>query len=361
MKVSTFGEMDAYISFLSFLFLQVFLKSDTPLFWIIQKLSESKTRAKDMARNNRFWNHRFKATYARKEKPFPLLRLPRELRHNILEYVVPHPESVDLSKPRLFIHRQYWEHAGQPRCDPPILSVNKQLYEESCDILCRSNFIITINCCAHSTTQDSTFESGYLGPNLFPFHRAKQITLRMIPHRGLSEPDHLFHHMLYVCGLLFSKAKSIKHLSIEVLRYIHRFILRYNDRDECPSWTTTGRTGVAEQLGLKPSPEPGSMTEYISLFLRPLELPGRVANCQITVSERLEQYITLDLQKTLDRYKKALTDGEPFSYEETKWLWDEYMAILDRKDQLRREHRNAKQEKHQTWLLDTHQTFACLH
>lgn len=162
--------------------------------------------------------------------------------------------------------------------------------------------------------------------------------------------------MLYVCGLLFSEAKLIRKLRVEIVRQVSRFV---GLDDECPSWQNTGRTGMAERLDFKPSPD--SKTEYIAFLLRPLELPGRVGSCEIAVSEDFEEHITPDLQATLDRYKEALTDQRPFGYEETKWLWDEYMVILDRKEQIRWQQRNARKEEHEAWLLDTHKLYPCMH
>lgn len=159
-----------------------------------------------------------------------------------------------------------------------------------------------------------------------------------------------------MCGLLFSEAKLIRHLRVEIMRQVSRFV---GLDDECPSWQTTGGTGMAERLDLKPTPD--SKTEYLAFLLRPLELPGRVRNCEIAVSEDFEEHITPDLQATLDRYKEALTDQKPFGYEETKWLWDDYMVILDRKEQIRRQQRNARKEEHEAWLLDTHKLYPCMH
>ena len=315
--------------------------------------------------------------YPQKARPFPLLKLPRELRNIVLREVIPYQESINVSR---FFHyplspqqadsrqlsqldeftcRESWDLAGRPRCDLPILSVNKQLYEESCEILYSSNFVIEINCGLFSVGQlSNSLDPRYRGTTLgghFPFHRAREITLRLLPN-GECDPDHLFNHMLYVCGLLYSEAKYVRHLRLEIVRQDSYF---HGMDKNCPSWRSTGCIGIAKRLGFELTPE--SKTEYIDFLLRPLELPGRVRSCEMTVSEDFEEYITPELQSKLDRYKQALTDQKPFSYEEITWLWDEYIAILDRKEQIRRQRRNTREEEHEAWLLNTHKSYPCIH
>ncbi|KAL8924595.1 MAG: hypothetical protein Q9208_003910 [Pyrenodesmia sp. 3 TL-2023] len=162
--------------------------------------------------------------------------------------------------------------------------------------------------------------------------------------------------MLYVCGMLFSDAPSIKTLRIEILEW-EGGVTGLGGR--CPSWLDTGLTGWTELLDFAPSPN--SKTEYIAFLLKPLELLGRVENCEIAIAEDNEENITPDLQATLKSYKDALTDRKPFSNELSEWLWDEYVAILDCEQQIRREQRKAEQEEHEAWLLRSHQRFSCLH
>ncbi|KAL8754097.1 MAG: hypothetical protein Q9184_005219 [Pyrenodesmia sp. 2 TL-2023] len=156
--------------------------------------------------------------------------------------------------------------------------------------------------------------------------------------------------MLYVCGMLCSESESVKTLRIEIVKWSFGFVGLALD---------TGCTGIIEQLDFEPLPD--SETEYIAFLLKPLELLGRVENCEIAVAEGYEEIITPDLQDTLERYKNALTGQKPFGYEQSTWLWDEYMAIADRKEQDWQQYRMAKQEHHEAWLLHTHQSFPCLH
>ncbi|KAL8671827.1 MAG: hypothetical protein Q9168_003687 [Polycauliona sp. 1 TL-2023] len=164
--------------------------------------------------------------------------------------------------------------------------------------------------------------------------------------------------MLYMCGLLFSEAKFIKSLCIEIPEPDRSDV---GHERHCPSWETTGRAGIAERLDFEKSPSPDSPIKYLKFLLRPLELPGRVKQFSFLVSDDFKRYITPDLQRTFDRYTEALTDQKPFTYDETEWLWDEYMAIQDRKQLIQRERREARKEEHHAWLIRQHQWRQCMH
>lgn len=162
--------------------------------------------------------------------------------------------------------------------------------------------------------------------------------------------------MLYVCGLLFSEAKLIRNLQIEIPRGDMDLM---GEVDECPFWTTTGHTGMAETLNFKASSD--SKSEFLDFLLKPLALPGRVGSCEFVVSEDFQHHMTPHLRNTMDRYKEALVDQKAFRYEETRWLWDQYVVILDRKEEIRREQRKALKDEHEAWMLSTHKIYICMH
>ena len=97
----------------------------------------------------------------------------------VLYCIVSSSDFQQLSRLPRFYERRSWKIRGQLRCDPPILSVNKQLYQECSEILYRCNFIVDINCGMARTAQ-ALYDQLWRGTNLngrFPFHKAKQITL----------------------------------------------------------------------------------------------------------------------------------------------------------------------------------------
>ncbi|KAL8913697.1 MAG: hypothetical protein Q9171_001547 [Xanthocarpia ochracea] len=305
-------------------------------------------------------------------KQATLLELPRELRDQILGYLVPSRQTVNLSQLPPFYDRWTWKVGRQRRCGPAVLCVNKQLYEESCDILYRCNFVINVHCgIVHDRIHQVTnrrewyevyrpvkYDKTWRTTNLtgrFPFHRARELTVRIqVNTSSCDEQDHLYHHMVYICGLLFSEAKSIRKLRIE----IDTESCASNLDSGCQSWHDTGNPRIAEQ-GLSELAQYTSRLEYISFFLKPLALPGRVKDCEITVSDNIET--TPEFRDTLKYYKEALTDQNPIGFEESREVWEEYVRILDCTEQAKKEQRRHKKERHEEWLLATHKRFDCLH
>ncbi|KAL8856650.1 MAG: hypothetical protein Q9178_006717 [Gyalolechia marmorata] len=302
-----------------------------------------------------------------------LFGLPRELRDQILGYLVPSRQTVNLSQLPPFYDRWTWKAGRQRRCGPPLLCVNKQFYEESCDILYRCNFIIDVHCGIvhdrlhqfrnhrqwYDVHRPAKYDKTWRTTNLtgrFPFHRAKEVTVRIqvATGWGCDGPDHLYHHMVYICGLLFSEAKWIRMLRIEILAEPSIFHLDSG----CQSWHDTGNPRIAEQ-GLSEHAQFKNRLEYISFLLKPLALPGRVQNCEITVSDDIET--TPEFRDTLKYYKEALTDQNPIGFEESREVWEEYVRILDWTEQAKKERQRLKKERHEEWLLATHKRFDCLH
>ncbi|KAL8915775.1 MAG: hypothetical protein Q9172_006674 [Xanthocarpia lactea] len=306
-------------------------------------------------------------------KQATLLGLPRELRDQILGYLVHPRKTVNLSQLPPFYDRWTWKAGRQRRCGPPVLCVNRQLYEESCDILYRCNFIIDVHCGLVHDQQRSTkiggtwytenrpakYDKTWRSTNLtgrFPFHRAEQLTLRLqVDTRSMNASTHLYHHMVYICGLLLSEAKWIRKLRIEIVD-IESWDAIVDDH--CQSWHDIGNPRIDEQSPMKDS-KYNSRLEHITFLLSPLALPGRVQDCEITVSDNVET--TPEFRDTLKYYKEALTDQNPIGFEETRELWEEYVGILDRTEQAKKEKWRLKKQRHEEWLLDTHKQFDCLH
>ncbi|KAL8990634.1 MAG: hypothetical protein Q9169_008077, partial [Polycauliona sp. 2 TL-2023] len=243
------------------------------------------------------------------------------------------------------------------RCDPPLLSVNKQLYKECSEILYRCNFVIDVNCGMGKAAVEE-YDQLWRGTNLtgrFPFEKAQQITLFIFPH-PFSGPDHLFLHMLYMCGLLSSEVSSIKKLQIHIVGYSYFDLGR-----DCHSWKDTGKTGVTEGLDFVCSDHPSANS--IAFYLTPLGMLRNVKTCEITWDDSCsrEEAITPETEKLCERYKKAVTGEEPFEQAETKWLREEYRAMLDRQEQSRMKQIRNGYDDHTTWLLNAHRKFKCAH
>lgn len=172
--------------------------------------------------------------------------------------------------------------------------------------------------------------------------------------------------MVYICGLLLSEARYLKNLCIE----ISNSATWGNCLDtDCLSWRDAGSTGKAELFEIKQTEWPTrpdhsseaqlTIVDRITFLLKPLALPGRVQACKITVYDDIP--ITPDLKDIIHHYREALTDKRPFGYKESKWLWDEYMSILDRLDESERRQQQLKAEKHETWLLIANLRYKCKH
>lgn len=266
--------------------------------------------------------------------------------------------------------RRHWTLGEQRRYDPRILSVCKQLYEEASDILYHTSFIIDVNCgdvaCSEHELPGTDWR--WRDTNLtgrFPFHKANQLTLRVDVNTG-QEPDHLFHHMVHICGLLFSEASYLKDLRIEISNsHAYRDYLDSN----CLSWQNADITGTAAKFNVKQAEWPthpdydveaqSTMVERINFFLKPLALPGRAQHCKFNISDDIP--MTKSLKDIVLHYEEALTDKRPFGYEESRWLWDQYLSILDQQDESKRNQQRLNAEIHDVWLVNTHQRYKCKH
>ncbi|KAI4256707.1 MAG: hypothetical protein L6R42_006060 [Xanthoria sp. 1 TBL-2021] len=250
-----------------------------------------------------------------------LLGIPPELRIKIWEYGLPSGGTINLSAPRPLARHRGWQCGTQRRYDPSVLSINRQIYNEASDVLYRRNFIVEVNCglwTEHTSVRISheVFEGERTRytelPRKFPFHRAKHITIRIDAHVQCNT-DHVFHHMVYVCGLLFVATKSIESLSVEIwAEDSHGRVLSY----ECPSWKSTGRNGFAEAFGIEKfryweQDEENASTKHvddrIAFLLQPLELRKRVDKGDIVFCSLYQP--SENLANTMDYYR-ALLRGE---------------------------------------------------
>ena len=272
--------------------------------------------------------------------------------------------------------RHHWTLGDQRRYDPRILSVCKQLYEEASEILYHKNFIIDVNCgdFEYSEYELQGTDWRWRSTNLtgrFPFHKVHQLTLRLDIDIS-QDPSHLFYHMVYLCGLLLSEAKYMRHLYIEI---VNNHAYNNNLDGSCPLWKIAGSTGSAEQFSVQqsecsihrefdsdssPSLEPqNTMIDHINFLLKPLALPGRVQKCHIDISDIVP--MTPNLKASLLRYEDALMDKRPFGYEVSKKLWEYYLFILDRQADIERMRQRHAAAKHEQWLVNTHLHHKCKH
>lgn len=169
--------------------------------------------------------------------------------------------------------------------------------------------------------------------------------------------------MVSICGILLSEAKSIKELSIE-LETMGWTSDRINSA--CQSWRDTGNKGFSERFGLVAGTKPDHWVEHIAFFLQPLALPGHINKCKITLYTRHvwcadSQILDQRLEDISGRYERALTDKSKISYEESEWIWDEYMSIKEKQEQCKRRDQQEKVQKHQEWLQHTNEHNHCKH
>lgn len=250
-------------------------------------------------------------------------------------------------------------YGNRHRYDPPILSISKRLYEEVSDLLYRRNFTIEVNCGLYPHDRAVRYDPKWRGTKLtgrFPFHKAKQITIQVDAHLCCN-PDHVFHHMVYVSGLLLSDSKTIRNLRVEVWDGdAHGRVLKPN----CQSWQETGNLGFANHFGLYKYSSPENVfDDHNAFLLQPLALGGRVQQCEIALCDQPEP--SEGLQATIKHYKKALTGKTSTGSEDTRWIWHEYMSILVKQEQCARRHQQAKLQHHDEWLRSTDQEYDCKH
>ncbi|KAI4284761.1 MAG: hypothetical protein L6R38_001161 [Xanthoria sp. 2 TBL-2021] len=286
-------------------------------------------------------------------KPASFMGIPVELRSQILEYCLPSEDSVNLSRLPPLSSRSYWKYGTRRRYDPSVLSVSKCLYEEASDLLYRRNFTIEVNCGLYPHDRAVRYDPKWRGTKLtgrFPFHKGKQITVQVDAHLCCN-PDHVFHHMVYVCGLLLSDSKTVKNLRVEVWDGdAHGRVLK----PDCQSWQETGNLGFANHFGLNKYSSPEDVfDEHLAFLLQPLALGGRVQQCEIALCDQPEP--SEGLQATIQHYKNALTGKTSTGSEDTRWIWHEYMSILVKQEQCARRHQQAKLQLHQEWLRSTDQ------
>ncbi|KAI4236366.1 MAG: hypothetical protein LQ349_002595 [Xanthoria aureola] len=304
----------------------------------------------------------------RQPKQASFLGLPAELRDQVIGYCLPTEETINLSRLRALKYRKHWESGTRHRYDPPVLSINRQIHDEASAILYRRTFIIEVNCGVYQDENESadgtttTYDSKWRGTKLsarFPFHKARQITVRLDTHLYCNQ-DHVFHHMVYTCGLLLRDAKRIQNLRVELRADDwHGIVL---DPD-CRSWKETSGTGFADrfnmaadyswldaQAGTLPADQ---IDKQVAFLLQPLALRGRVRSCEIVFCS--EHRPSGRLRATMEYYTAVLSGAKGTGI--PNWIRSEYEWIF-----LRREQRARTRElTHEAWLRETHESYNCLH
>lgn len=294
------------------------------------------------------------------------LMLPREIRDRALENVLPSHESISvslvlftlhyaccmtdstqLSQLPLFEKRATWECKGRKRADPPILSVNKQLKAEATEILYRRTFIVDVNCgmsewAAHF---DPSWRRVPELASRFPFHKVTSITLR-IGVFDQDQPNHLFDHMLNICGLLKSKAANLNNLTVQIHDGYEQW--EWVDRN-CREYNVFPISDLAEKAGIGEGYEVEDIVKSTEFFLQPLALLARMATCTITLPSDLE-----DNKEMLDlkcKYEKTVNSDQPFSHPNQSWLWKRYLSIVDEEAQLERHRVQAQLRRHREQVI----------
>ncbi|KAL8882960.1 MAG: hypothetical protein Q9192_007492, partial [Flavoplaca navasiana] len=300
-------------------------------------------------------------------KKASLLGLPAELRIKIWKNCLTPEGTVNLSRLVPLDRRAVWQCGDRQRFDPSVLSINRQIYEEASEILYHRNFIVEVNCGPNpydvGTIRYSKWRGGEL-PRHFPFHRARHITVCIDAHVRC-DPDHVFHHMVSLCGLLFVDTKSIKSLCVEVWAgdANGRCI-----RSDCRSWEEAGSTGFADRFGVDPHPdreddyeEPStkSVDDSIFFLLQPLALGKHVEKADVVFCSEYKP--SENLRFTLDHFK-ALVRGEiRTDRHDTTWLRQEYLSIISKRKQCAQQIRQQRAQHHKEWLQRTLKDNYCPH
>lgn len=263
--------------------------------------------------------------------------------------------------------RASWTCGDRERYDPSVLSINRQVYEEASEILYYRNFIVEVNCGPNPYDEGIIRYAKWRGMELsrhFPFHRARHITVCIDAHVRC-DPDHVFHHMVSLCGLLFGETKSIKSLCVEVWAgdATGRCI-----RHDCRSWEETGSEGFAGRFGVDPhsnheddyeEPSTKSVDDSIFFLLQPLALRKHVKKADIVFCSEYKP--SENLRNTLD-YFKALLRGEiRADPHDTTWLRQEYLSIISKRKQRIQQIWQDRAQHHSKWLKETLERYDCSH
>ncbi|KAL8689949.1 MAG: hypothetical protein Q9218_004496 [Villophora microphyllina] len=280
-----------------------------------------------------------------------LLELPSELLDQICGHVLPPRKQVNLSQLAPFHQRWSWEHRGRRHSDPAILYVNKLVSENTAEVFHERTFIIDINCGSHAHA--ATFDPAWRGASLtgrFRFDMAKKIILRVGIYLANDAPDlnHLFDHMIYMCGVLSSSAEALKTLRVE-------FSCGAEQWEEinpgCSSFSSLTDSGFAERSGLTIRATSDRLVTRIKHFMQPLGLLKRVSECEISFPGGLDR--NTDLQNLREYYIKSvrnLTDNGLEGCKENLWLWKRYQELIHDKSFTCRERENNRQSHHYEWL-----------
>ncbi|KAL8882301.1 MAG: hypothetical protein Q9198_000681 [Flavoplaca austrocitrina] len=300
-------------------------------------------------------------------KKASLLGIPAELRLKIWEDCLPSEEIVNLSRPGQLDLRATWKCGDRQRYDPPVLSINRQIYEEASAILYQRNFVIEVNCGPNPYDEGSIRYSKWHGmelPRHFPFYRAKHITLCIDAHI-LCDQDHIFHHMVYACGLLFLESKSIKSLCVEIWSEDQggRHII-----SKCRSWADAGNEGFAKHFGVDPksydderNEDPGTkrLDDRIFFLLQLLALRKRVERVDVVFCSENKPSEKLNI--TMDYFDALLRGDIRTSSHDTKWIRQEYASIINKRKQHAQRVRQERAEHHKKWMQEAAERYVCLH
>ena len=281
-----------------------------------------------------------------------------------------------------FRNRSYWYYYinGKRRCVPPVLSVCKQLFHDV-EMLhwYDRTFIINVNCGTEQFAR--SFEQLFRGERLngrrIPFAKMKEFVIRIgILSHTLEYPfdtiAHLYDHMVYVCGILLSDAKSIKRLRVEFHTVEQplpecddshgvegRFGSPFDRFRGCRSFLDLEQSEIRIEHDVEQHGYQLTQAEAIKYLIQPLALPGRVDECKIVLPAEVSD--DMELVQLTDRYQRAVTDVEPFSREECQDIWDRYIELIDSRD-MRKTRRHWERVALQTaWLKKELANETCKH
>ncbi|KAL9578597.1 MAG: hypothetical protein Q9203_007038, partial [Teloschistes exilis] len=194
-----------------------------------------------------------------------------------------------LTEIRPYCKRWTWIHGNARRCDPPVLSVSRELSSDASKVLYNREFVIDVDC--EHLSIGSRFHRFYEIVGHFPFQKARQVTIRIGvgTQCDMEDVEHIFDHLVHLFGLLFQNPNSVKKLELQ----------SYQSHEDpgfrvVPCWCFEGicKPGVADKI----DPYPSSLVklgQLIKSVLPALAICGQISELLIHLPGELSQSVYL--------------------------------------------------------------------
>ncbi|KAI4197114.1 MAG: hypothetical protein LQ350_006128 [Teloschistes chrysophthalmus] len=290
------------------------------------------------------------------KEPITLLTLPQEIRDEILSLALPCRGPVNLTEVRPHCKRWTWVHDNDRRCDPPVLSVNRELSSNALEMLYNREFVIDVDC--KHLSIGSRF---YRIVSHFPFQKVRQVTLRIGVGTQYDQEDinHLFDHLLHLVGLYFQDPNSVKKLGLQFY-HVEDIGLRYAP---CNSFEGVHNLGVANKLDLYPD-FLAKMTQRIQRVLPALAICGQVSELLIQAPGQLSQNFQPQKGEGDGFYQKmttAATAGRAGGSEVYRVMQNRYHDLLEAVSKNETQSKRNAENGYRLWLRRMYKKNPCKH